>query len=255
MVIIIFSISAQDIPSPAGGGWIEFNGKDSFAFAKSVIVNKEHTIEVWIKPEKVPEKDDKWIIAGKPGKYELSLVGGEHPFFPNRGDVKFAILFSIMAAGGITRTNILDENQLSQFGQFFNKWHHIAITNDGNQMILYFDGKGIGLDPNPLPISDDSSDILYVGGVANQESTTFDGAMDEICFLDEDRPPKLERIEPDDKTTALWHFDENVKSKSFKDASVNNNTLFSQGVEHTVFFDVKPLNKLTTAWGNLKTIK
>ena len=64
---------------PAGGGWLTLNGIDSFAVCEdnnSLDKNlNDFTIEAWIYPKRKPERDEWWIIAAKPGSYELAFIG------------------------------------------------------------------------------------------------------------------------------------------------------------------------------------
>ena len=71
---------AQEQPSPAGGNWPEFNGRDSFLIlenGESLDTEFEDiTVEAWIYLRSFPEKEhEAWVIAAKPGTFEVLIVG------------------------------------------------------------------------------------------------------------------------------------------------------------------------------------
>lgn len=250
-VIPVISVFPQNQSSPAGRGWLKFNGKNSFALAEDDgsfnLVGGNFTIEAWIYPKNTLKATDEWVIIAKPGSFELLLVGGGHRFIAERGS-KFAIFFHI----GII-TMIVESHRLG--GQIFNEWHHIAVTKGidkrlGQQEVvkIYFDGQALSLG-FPLRISN-STNPVYIGGILGKSNSFFNGAMDEVHISSKMLEPDLSRVEGDEDTIALWHFD---RPQRLADSSGNGHTLIAEGTRFGSSGRAVDLaDKLATTWADIK---
>jgi len=242
-------------PSPAGGKYLDFNGKDNCAILETgKLVDaklKAITVEAWIYLRDFPGRQENWIIAAKPDCFELSIEGEA---FDDNAPFQYSIM--IYKQGGKSKIGILGQIK------HLNKWRHISGSFDGTQMNrLSFDGlieRG-GVFPRNLANTDLP---CYIGGIEGREGSYFDGcAKTKSCVgvcIDEVRissvvryknsfkpPEKL--FKADGKTLALWHFNGNDET-IFKDSSGNENTLIGKGIR----FPVKPQDKLSTIWAKIK---
>ena len=153
------------------------------------------TIETWVKPKRHKGYDA--IVA----KTESS----EYAFFADHGAVRFDVhlggrYVAAMAADAIPE----------------NQWSHLAGVYDGQNVILFINGKQVDSKPakgkrksNTLP--------LYLGADPNRggaPSRAFLGQLDEfrlstgVRYRDDFTPAK--RHEPDETTVLLHHFDRTV---------------------------------------------
>lgn len=252
--------------SPAGGGWLELDGKLSFAIAEDddsldEDVSKGFTIEMWIYPRRVPKPDEApQIIFSKVGSYQLYLIprvqdpwGGKFGLQLARKDWKVASI-----AGSIIPP-IADN--------FFNNWHHLAVvyyTKAGRFIRVFIDGQQVigtfvpVMFDELLPQNTDSP--LLIGGTDSFLASHFDGNIDDLrisgeAIYDNDiqtEPPMgILKIEKD--TRALWYFEEGPSATSFKDSSGHDNTLIGHnGAKVVGGRFVKSSGKLSTAWGRIK---
>ena len=246
-------------PSPAGGAWPEFNGRDSFLILENgKLLDTEFediTVEAWIYLRSFPETaNEGWVVAAKPGSFELLLVG------PMPGQGPFGIAFLIDTAepadnwswsGGLTSR--IPKGQL-------NKWYHVSGSHDSRSHFarLTFDGEYL-FGNEILGKLENPGSPLYIGGMMDErmifdrrvEESYFDGFIDEVRisstarYKSDYKPPRWS-FKPDGRTLALWHFD---KATGFlADSSGNGNTLTRMGAR----FPVEPAGRLLVAWGRIK---
>jgi hypothetical protein len=66
-------------------------------------------------------------------------------------------------------------------------WHHVALSVDGNQASLYFDGALADTQTSSLAAGtvDVADDHLFVGGDTYYESEKFDGDIDDLSLFDQ----------------------------------------------------------------------
>jgi hypothetical protein len=246
-------------PSPAGGGWLQLDGIDSFAMCPdndSLDKNlQDFTLEVWIYPNRKPERDEWWIIAAKPGSYELAFVG------PNDGVpfiTEFGITFTVYKSEtsyGIINTQKGQKHGPPWFPNDFNfkEWHHVTASFSKPNWALYLDGKAatFGGPTEFSPANTPSS--FYVGGIESRNDSYFDGVIDEVRISDVARPIKADtkfgRFKVDRATLALWHFNEPEGAILYKDSTGNGNILIGKGSA----FAVEAAGKLTTTWARIKS--
>ena len=248
LAIFIPLALARD-PSPPGGGYLEFNGKDNYAILENgKLVDTEFeafTVEAWIYLRDSPEIEERcgiperWIIAAKQGCFELSVTG-----FDDDAPFKYSVKIYKQPPDMRNVSEVGKEGHADEL----NKWHHISGSFDGSVVNrLSFDGsiQSGGAFARPLA---NTALPFYIGGMELLGSF-FDGFIDEVRISNVERykndfePPKRP-FEVDKNTVALWHFD-----KGFTDSSGNGNTLIGKGV---VRFSVEPAGKLSTTWAEIK---
>ena len=254
---LLVPLTLAQEPSPAGGKFLELNGKDNYVILETgkLVDTKfeDITVEAWIYPKSFPAAKKKWIIAVKPGSFELLLVGPD----PKNPDVLAGALFGYSFV--VYRVNPNFPNGMSPFiitwpGRidWLNNWYHISGSFDGSSHLPRFSFQGAlstGLDPLDDLVHIDSP--LYIGGMEG-ENSYFDGFIDEVRisnvvrYKDSFNTPKGP-FKADENTAALWHFDK-VHFR-FTDASGNGNMLIGRGEG----FSVEPAGKLSTTWANIKS--
>jgi hypothetical protein len=257
--------------SPAGGGWFELNGIDSFAVCwDDGSLDKDlqnFTIETWIYPKRKPKRYEWWTIAAKPESYELAFIGlndGLH----SQSVKDFGILFRVYSSEpGFSTKLVAQKGQKGFPADFrFNEWHHVAAIYYGgvNRLEIYIDGIHVstglsGIAPGPP----DTPSAFYVGGAnaregefffgCKPESFFFDGCIDELGIWKKARKISADAeagfLDADRFTQALWHFDEPKGATAFQDASDNGNTLFGRGGA----FGLSSIGALASTWANVKS--
>jgi hypothetical protein len=248
--------------SPAGGMFLEFNGKDAFLILKSgKLLNtefKDFTVEAWVYPRTFPKKGEKWVVATKPGTFELLMVGPN----PKNPDVLAGAPFGYSFV--VYTVNFDFPNGMSPFTitwpgciDWLNNWCHIAGSFDGSSHLPGFSFQG-GLSIGLFPLDDlvNIDSLFYIGRTEEWENSYFDGFIDEVRisnimrYKDSFKTPEGP-FKADEKTVALWHFDEGkdyCRYCRFKDSSGNGNTLIGGNG-----FPVEPTGKLSTTWTKIKS--
>jgi len=156
------------------------------------------------------------------------------------------------------------------------RWYHVIFQRrvyNGNEIngIEFFDGifqGNSGGGSSDFII--DNNESLCVGGFPEGYKTaiyvdgnyeivdaiTFDGLIDELRISNIERygvNDKIDinkRLEPDEHTVALWHFDEGIGLAQYEDASGNGHTLFASGFDNVT--GVNPKQMIPILWGNIK---
>lgn len=265
LLLGFFRLASAFEPSPAGGGWLEVS-EGGYVFAHNhddfhVNLQEEFTFEMWFYSKRQPRHREYWILLWKERSYLLALSGhirmhdGRLLALPK--DWMASIEF--MAAGGGTGRFITrDELPLNQ-------WHYLAWVHGGGAYQLFLNGKASlfsELRPFEIKISP-----LYIGGTGGPllediEWIPFTGGIiDEVRVSNKARypvnrdirgivPMPRGRLEPDEHTVALWHFDGN-RADWLDDASGNEHALI--GVD-LVYYSVKLSGKLSSVWGHLKQV-
>ena len=153
------------------------------------------TIETWVKPTSY---DGYEAIVAK-------TQGSEYAFFADHGAVRFDV-----HVGGRYVT-AMAPNALP-----LNQWSHLAGVYDGEKVILYIDGKFVDSKPTLGKRKTNSLPLLLGadpdrGGVPTRG---FTGLLDEFRLSSGVRYDKrflpIRRLEPDDTTVLLHHFDRAV---------------------------------------------
>ena len=107
----------------------------------------------------------------------------------------------------------------SHFPMETDSWHHVAVTFDGNTIVVYVDGENVSDVPQPGPTVDSTGSDLHIGNGAAVDRP-FNGMLDEIRIWNR-------ALEEDE---IKWHME--------------------RGAD--VVFAVEPHSKATTAWARIK---
>jgi hypothetical protein len=270
------SLFAIDVPpSPAGGNCLALDGKDDYAvldFEKYGALlkkgTKELTVEAWVYPTLMPDKDVFSVIFGQ--QVVMYVVGNGNKYYQDakkwvnlNNDDLALLMFAYTNPNSSTGSMYL---ALSR-----NKWHHIAFQVADRQTAWICDSTSSLLNQGISSIIDDLSKIpdwtkdFVLGGygenLLSQECLwgSFAGYIDEVRISDIPRydinklPIPQGKFEPDANTIALWHFDESRGRGIFKDSSLNKYDLIGKnGADVMNSFAVNRLGKLAATWANIK---
>jgi hypothetical protein len=245
------------------------NGIDSFAVCEdnSSLDKKlnDFTIEAWIYPKRKPERDEWWIIAAKPGSYELAFIG-PNDRLQSQSVEEFGILFRVHFDDpnmpGLSTKVVAQKGQKSFPVNFnLNEWHHIATVflKQKGWLEIHVDGIHVSTGLSGIaPGIPDTPSAFYVGGTDDstgeyfagcRKRAYFDGCIDDLRISNTTRPIiKIGRVDVDRYTQALWYFDEPEGAISFQDSSGKGNTLVGKGRA----FPVESTGKLTTTLAIIK---
>ncbi|HEX8514573.1 MAG TPA: FG-GAP-like repeat-containing protein [Bacteroidia bacterium] len=123
------------------------------------------TVEAWIKVNAFTTADQSVITKGT-DSWRITRNGSTNA-------LKFSISSTVLLLG--TQTYSVAGTRSVNDG----KWHHVAATYDGNQLILYIDGNVDAYYSVNADI-DNSSAPVYIGANAMAAGNNFNGQMDEV---------------------------------------------------------------------------
>jgi len=218
----------------------------------SAFTDEGITAELWFYLTDIPkDRTNRWLILGKTGEYSLA-ISGKSPFAWDDPNVTVYVENASYDRGGGGSngfTGILPEDSP------LNNWVHIVFQIKGKGPVyrsIFYNGGYDGIDT--LETGNEFSNTinpLFIGGCPDCES--IQGWIGEVRIskgwrYQQDKPKNvLMPFQPDEKTIALWHFDEPFGANSWEDSSGNGHTLFAEG---TLSVDNK--SKSATTWGDLK---
>ena len=240
------------------------------------------TIEMWvyfteIPPERMSHRWEHWLIVAKPGSYYISaggraLLDGFDRILPE-GTTRF--IFAVEdqpdERHGCCGRGV-GPYQLEP-GKFpLSRWLHIAfqivVKKDGTHSTEFYDRHGegrrrfseqMGRTDAPLFVGGAPPIVTFENGVkwgdffGTPEFESMKGYIDEIRISKGWRYVPKGNIHPkrnlrvDDRTIALWRFEEGPGAPFYRDSSGNDYTLFPGGA-----LAVQPLAKKAATWGSLK---
>ncbi|WP_309890410.1 LamG-like jellyroll fold domain-containing protein [Archangium sp.] len=194
---------------------LDFNGKDDFVTvpdSQSLRLGA-YTAEVWVKPKVKPTQQPEWSgVFGKKGRnYALIInkAGFAHHRFHS-------------AAGYNDGAPDTPRGSIA-----WNKWNHVAITNDGKVARTYVNGVKLAEGPvtGSLVIDNES---IFIGRSPDQDSERFAGEISEIRLWSRVRSPEelsgnmYRRLDAKDASlVSLWRFSE-AKGDTLVDACGRN---------------------------------
>ncbi len=232
------------------------------------------TVEAWVyftghPPDRMSPHSGHWIIVAKPGSYYISLAGRtlsrgidrERP----EGHTRLIFAVESQPEEDLTgRGSAAHEIQPEQFP--LSRWVHIAlqivVKKDGTHSTEFYDRHGdvkrrdnvpMGRTEAPLLVGGAPFITFNVGSTWGNEFGAMKGYIDELRISKGWRYVPKGNIHPkrnfrvDDRTIALWRFEEGPGAPFYRDSSGNDCTLFPAGS-----LDVKPLSKMNITWGSLK---
>ena len=214
------------------------------------------TIEGWFYLNELPKSwKDGWVLIYRQDEYDV-IARGPNPIWNFDVDGLLAFSFSVAGCRGT--------DAISSEGQPLKRWIHFAYLVRGTGPVhdaFYRDGMN-----NSHGSCDKDSEFkvygrpFYVGGVGvprvSSEYSSLKGYIDEIRIskgwrydvLDGENqidPPR--RFQADEKTLALWHFDEGLNATKYKDSSGNGYTLYAGGS-----LSIESKSQITSTWGMIK---
>lgn len=121
------------------------------------------TVEAWIKVNSFSINDQSIITKGTDG-WALTRNGSTN-----------SLKFTVNSSFFFTQAYSVSGNRSVNDG----KWHHVAATYNGSQLVLYIDGTFDASASDGLSI-DNSSAPVYIGGNAMAGGNNFNGQIDEV---------------------------------------------------------------------------
>jgi hypothetical protein len=213
------------------------------------------TIEGWFYLNELPKSwADRWVLIYREGEYDVIARGPQPDWGVPDGSLGFS--YSVYGCRNIAVIT-LEEQPLK-------RWIHFAYLVHGTGPVykaFYIDGMnnshGSCEGGNGPKIY---GHPFYVGGVEvpriSSEYSSLKGYVDEIRIskgwrydvidgISQIDPPR--RFQVDEKTLALWHFDEGLNSKEYRDSSGNGYTLYAGGS-----LSVEGKSKIASTWGMIR---
>ena len=154
---------------------MEFTGDDTIDLSVIDVAGSGLTLASWINADTFPGNARDPRIISKAG----GTAANDHVFMLStirRGAE--TVLRARIRVGGSTTTLIGDTGtSLST-----NTWHHVAVTYDGSEIVLYLDGIDVGSRELSGSIDQDNSLSVAVGSQPSG-SNGFDGRIDDVRIL------------------------------------------------------------------------
>jgi len=248
-IILLLAQWSPALDAPAGvlelkdGGYVFADYPEVFGGFD----NDGITVELWFYLTDYPkDHKEEWILIDKPQSYLIRVVG-KRPQLPSEVicELEYWTYFGENGMGGSCAT--LNKDKI-------NNWVHFAFMMSGTGPVAQsasLNGNIVGSGGcDSINGFVASSDPLFIGG--REGRTSIKGRIDEVriskgwLYSQGIKPER--RFEVDQKTIALWHFDEGPGAHSYKDSSGNGYTLYAGG---TLPVDIK--GKSTTTWGTIKS--
>lgn len=249
LTFIPLSAKALPPPSPAGGNYLALDGVDDYAVLDFQTFGTllpegtdEFTIEAWIYPTTPPADDVHAMILSQ--QVRMDVVNDVHDGWESirnniewqKGDVFLRIQAHIAIRERVAKTGY-HPKALSP-----NQWYHIAFQSNGHQATtIVNDFAHIHILPQNTTLADNLSSIerpkdFTLGGFGEKIGSSdhdhfwgaFAGYIDEVRIstvarydVEKDGFTPRGKFKNDEKTVALWHFDEPGGTREFSDASGN----------------------------------
>ena len=281
ILLVAKNVSAQpeeippDVFEAASGGYLYADYPGVFDDAEGdEALGDGITIETWVyfterPPDRMWPHSGHWIIVAKPGSYYISLAGRtlNRGIDRERPEGHTRLIFAVerQPEADLTgRASGAYEIQPEQFP--FSRWIHIAyqlvVKKDGAHRTEFYDRHGdikrrysspMGRTEAPLLVGGAPFITFNVGSTWAGEFGAMEGFIDELRISKGWRYVPKGNIRPqrhfrvDDRTIALWRFEEGPGAPFYRDSSGNDYTLFPGGA-----LAVQPRGKMSATWGSLK---
>jgi len=212
------------------------------------------TIEGWFYLNELPKNwTDRWVLIYRQDEYSV-IARGPDPIW-NLPDGSLGFSFSVQ---GCRNTAAITSKE-----QPLKRWIHFAYLVRGTGPVykaFYIDGMNNGHGEcgggNGPKIYGHPFYVGGLSGISNGYYLSLKGYIDEIriskgwryAVLDGENqidPPR--RFQVDEKTLALWHFDEGLNATKYRDSSGNGYTLYAGGS-----LSVESKSRITSTWGMIK---
>jgi hypothetical protein len=169
-----------DRPIPKTSSGKDFDGTKDFVEVphEAAMEPTVLTVETWVSPASLPDKDDarRWLVNKNvhehtEGYYGLLLSGKKVGAYVNIGGGEGNLIQAWGAA---------DVLQL-------NKWQHVAMSWDGFNLRVYYDGKEVALNPATVvekPRKAGATPLAIGRRQDGYPTTYFNGKLDDIRIYD-----------------------------------------------------------------------
>ena len=212
------------------------------------------TIEAWVYLTEHPRVADfrkvglaggGWVIFAKPGSYFVTVTGRDSSESEGTGHIFFGVqrpTDNDVSTDITTRTIPRDEFLI---GRRVHVVFQIVVKRGGTHKLSYYDGKNtaislpfgsvIGRTAAPLLIGGPKLVTLENGWEWGNKNESMIGYIDEVHVSQGWRYPKRGEIHPkrhfltDERTIALWRFEEGPGAPLYTDSSGNGYTLVAGG--------------------------
>ena len=241
------------------------------------------TVEAWVYFTGRPPElmlPYSWMIVAKPGSYYIALVGRDLSDEIERNIFAEGITHLTFVVegqqGGRGSSGIAFQPDEFPFARWVHIAYQLVSKKDGTHDTVFYDrhgeGRGrfsgqMGRQNTPLMVGGGRpvtftvdvpdrhhNDTWEWGERRNQKVVgAMEGYIDELRISKGWRYKAKGNIHPkrnfrvDDRTIALWRFEEGPGAPFYRDSSSNDYTLFPAGS-----LDVQPLSKMNITWGSLK---
>lgn len=278
LTLIPLSAEAFPPPSPAGGNYLVLDGIDDYAVLDfktfGILLPKgtdEFTVEAWVYLTTPPDENVYAMILSQQVEIRAASDDDGWREIKKRIDWQKGDLFLIMQ-GHITAGGKPAGTGFSPISLSPNQWNHIAYQAKGRQRTTIVNDLAKTV-PQGITLRDDLSHLKHpkdftLGGFGekieireNYFRGSFAGCIDEVRIstvarydVDKDGFTPRRKFKQDQKTIALWHFDELGGARKFLDASGNAYHLVGKNGAKTgnTTLAVEARGKLATTWAQLK---
>ena len=229
------------------------------------------TIEAWIYLTERPQDGDshdlerRWIIFAKPFSYFAAIVGRDLGPGVGRRDPEGTVYihFGVQRRHDNGLSSGIESRIILPRDFELKRWVHIAyqiaVKGNNTQLISYYDGRwgggsfgsAMGRTDAPLLIGG----AKRIGHYWGREYGSMKGYIDDVRVskgfrYSRERGNKIRpkrRLRSDERTIALWRFEEGPGATRYADSSGNGYTLRAGGS-----LAVDSRDKLAATWGRLK---
>ncbi|MDE0300658.1 MAG: hypothetical protein OXN17_18635 [Candidatus Poribacteria bacterium] len=242
------------------------------------------TVEAWIYLTDQPKdgnyrdtKEGRWIVLAKPGSYHVTITGRDLGSPARRDDQEgltymwFSIERAVGNSWGAAGSGVPIAPEEFPLRRWVHVAHQIVVQHDEVHNIQFYGSvpcydrkcregtrrRFMGRENTPLVIGGPAPVTLNDIWEWDKRFESMEGYIDEVRVSkgarygeeigEEIRPRR--RLRADERTLALWRFDEGPGSRTYQDSSGNGYTLFAGGSLATA---VDSRGKLATTWGSLK---
>jgi hypothetical protein len=163
-------VNGEPLWQPAGGqvdGALAFDGIDDYVGMPFILDPADAVFSIFA-----------WIKGAAPGQVIISQIGGANWLLanPSEGKLQTSLL---RPAGG----RFAPQSLISEFIITDGSWHHVGLTWDGSNKILYADGAEVARDTHAA--MEGSAGGLYIGAGKNLEAGSFfSGLIDDVRIYD-----------------------------------------------------------------------
>ena len=210
------AVPTANVPRLAGGKFgqaIDGRAGGSFITGRDEFHQFPITVECWTK---LSDKGPYNILVAN----ELKLSGTHWELFTMAGTGNFTVYTPGFTPDHCHSTAMICDG----------RWHHVGLVLEPNRIRLYVDGQPVANQAIQRTEMKSVPGDLAIGSLVDK-AAGHTGMIDEVRIsrgIREFDPSLSKPFEVDDSTLGLWHFDELIDQKHFKDATGKNDARLSQ---------------------------